>query len=96
MNKEMTIQGKIVASQLGRFGLKSSLYGYATIRKKNGEQVTLKVDSHTECESLAVGDTVEIHAKELGNTGILVAYRVELLPGPFYASPDKKDTGSAA
>ena len=86
MNDEITVQGKIVGSNLGRFAPTNKLYGFTTIRKENGESIKVKIESHTDCETIAVGDTVEIHAKELGDTGILVASRVELIPGPFYAS----------
>ncbi|MFW9931062.1 MAG: hypothetical protein ACFFDR_00185 [Candidatus Thorarchaeota archaeon] len=96
MSDEITIRGRIISTQLGTFGLKERLYGYVTIRKENGDQVKVKIDTHTECESLAVGDTVEVHAEELGNTGIVVAKRVELIPGPFYALDEESSTESAS
>ena len=89
MNEQITIQGKIVGSYLGRFAPTNKLYGYTTIRQEDGRTIEIKIESHTECESIAVGDTVEIHAKELGDSGILVAERVELIPGPFYASKNE-------
>jgi hypothetical protein len=90
MNGSITIHGKIIASQLGTFGPTGKLFGYTTIRQEDGTHVRLKVDSHTECESIAVGDTVEVHVDELGETGILIARRVALIPGPFYSHEESK------
>ncbi len=92
MSGSITIHGRIVASQLGTFGPTGKLFGYTTIRTDDGAHVRLKVDSYTECESIAVGDTVEVHVDELGETGILIARRVALVPGPFYSSSDKSAT----
>jgi len=94
MNGSNVIQGKIIASQLGTFGPTGKLFGYTTIRKDDGSHVKLKVDTLTECESIAVGDTVEVHVDELGETGILIARRVALIPGPFYSSDESTTEAS--
>ncbi len=91
MNDEIIIQGKIVGSDLGRFAPTGKLYGFTTIRKEDGNSIKVKIESHTECESIAVGDTVEIRAKELADTGIIVADRVRLFPGPFYMTKKESD-----
>jgi len=95
MNEENIIRGKIVATQLGTFGPKEKLYGYATVRKDDGEPIKVKIDSRTECDSLTVGDTVEVHTEDLGITGIIIARRVVLIPGPFFASTDESTAEAA-
>ncbi len=92
---EMIVRGKIIASQLATMGAKASVYGYITLRKENGEQMKIKIDLHTECENLLVGDNVEIHAEELEHTGIIVARRVALISGPYHTSEESTSEAHA-
>lgn len=89
MTGEIVIRGKIISSQLATFSTKPSVYGYLIMREEDGGYDEVKVDLHTECESVLVGDMVEVHAEELGETGIIVARRISLIPGPFYSSTDE-------
>ncbi len=95
MNEWILVKGKIVATQLGTFGSTAKVYGYVVIRKGDGKDVKVKVDSRTEYDSLSVGDSVEVYMVELGETGILLARRVILNSGPFYTTGDESVEVSA-
>ena len=89
MEAQYTITGTIVARELGTFGANEILYGFLTLRDDSGDQKRVKVDSYTEWDTLSVGDSVEIHAVELGTRHIIVARRIVLNPGPFFAEVNK-------
>ncbi len=74
--EEITIEGKIVSSQLGEFGKNEIVYGYITIEVSPNQNVLVKIDSYTWYETLDIGNDVIIKAKTLGTTDILVARKV--------------------
>ena len=77
-DKEQTIEGKIISSQLGEFGKKEILYGYIGVEIDPTHHVAIKIDSYTWYETLEIGNHVVIETAKLGTTDILVARKVSL------------------
>ncbi len=76
---EYTVEGTIVASQLGTFGKDAIIYGYIGVKTLEGEQKLIKVDAYTWFETLEIGDDVRIEVSLLGDTKILVARKINVM-----------------
>ncbi len=92
------IEGRIVSTQLGRFGSEDIVYGYVGIETSNGRQERIKVDNYTQYHEgidLEIGVWVEVEVEHLGSTDILVTRHVRPTTSREARQSDKKATAAA-
>lgn len=89
------MEGRIVSTQLGRFGSEEIVYGYVGIETTNGQQERFKVDNYTEYHEgidFEIGAEIEVEVEHLGSTDILVARHIRRAPSQPAPQSKRKTT----